>query len=305
MADMKSSTTPAVAAPQSSSAKRLRELLDDVELIGDVPEEVARKVYILPPKKRRVSSSNMAVKWTEEMHNLMMTLAGEQKGERWTVSGAAWKQIALDMSAKDWPSAGGSTYTLLFTKEACQHRYSKHKGVAFIGGAAFVAPTTAKWTAETNAYFMGLVEERKKENGSVSGDSWKQIAEMMSAKEWETSQRGTYTMSFTKVACRMRYNHHKGAFEESAGAKVVWTVEMHNLVEKLAGERMGGKYGTVTRAAWKQIAEIMSAKEWETSEGGTQKLSFTAKACQTRYNDYKGAYTIADNMHSIPTTSSY
>jgi hypothetical protein len=160
------------------------------------------------------------------------------------------------------------------------------------------------WTEEMHNLVMKLAGEQKGENGTVSTVAWKQIALAMSAKEWTSSGGGTHKPSFTWEACRSRYSKYKGAFEESTGAKVRWTEEMHILMAKLAGERMV-KNGSMTGAAWKQIALAMSAKEWETSKGGTHKLSFTAMACKSRYKRHKGAHTRADNIHSIPTISSH
>ena len=136
---------------------------------------------------------------------------------------------------------------------------------------------------------MGLIEERKGENGTVTVATWKQIAQIMSAKEWTSSGGGTHKLSYTAMACRKRYGDYKGAaFEESGGVQVIWTEAMLNLLMKLAGERMG-ENGTVTAAAFKQIAPLMSAKEWETSEGGTYKLSFTWTVCQEKHRSHRGA----------------
>jgi hypothetical protein len=267
MADINCSIPTAV--PPSHPASKKRAALD-------VPAKAA-------PKYVRVSSTNTAVQWTEEMHNRVMTLVGEKKGPFKTVSAAAWKAIALAMSAMEWTSSEGGTYTMSsFTAAACQSRYNRYKG-------AFIAPKNVKWTAETHAYFMGLVDERKAENGTVSKSRWKQIAEIMSAKEWTSSSGSKYTLSFTWMACQRRYSNYKdAAFEESAGIKVVWTKEMHNLVVKLAGEQMSEN--GIVAAAWKKIAEVMSSREWATSDGGTYRLPFTWTACQMRYTDYKGAY---------------
>jgi hypothetical protein len=166
-------------------------------------------------------------------------------------------------------------------------------------------PKLEKWTAETHAYFMGLVEERKGENGTVTAAAWKQIAQLMSAKEWTSSGGGTHKLSYTWRACKERYGRYKDtAFEESGGVRVIWTEAMLSLLMKLTGEWMG-ENGKVSEVAWKSIALAMSAKEWETSESGTYKVSFTWSACQQRYSNYKGAYTKAYNMHSIPTTFSH
>ena len=81
----------------------------------------------------------------------------------------------------------------------------------------------------------------------------------------------------------------------STNAKVVWNEEMHNLLMTLVGQKK----------SWEEIALALSAKDWGTSDGGTQKLSFTVKACKNRYSRYKGTYTRAHNMHSIPTTFSH
>jgi hypothetical protein len=134
--------------------------------------------------------------------------------------------------------------------------------------------------------------------------AFKQIAQIMSAKEWTSSGGGTHKLSFTWMACQKRYDEYKGAFEESAGARVTWTEEMHILMATLAEEWID-EDGTMTGAAWRQIALAMSAKEWETSKEGAHKLSFTWKACKSKYDRHKGAYTRADNIHSIPTISSH
>ncbi len=153
-------------------------------------------------------------------------------------------------------------------------------------------------------FVIKLPGEQTIDRGTMSRISWEQIALAMSVKEWTSSGGGTYTLSFTWRACQHRYQDHKGAFEESTGARVRWTEEMHIFMVKLAGEWMV-KNWSMTGVAWKQIALTMSAKEWETSKGGTHKLSFTWKAWQRRYQNHKGAHTRADNIHSIPTISSH
>jgi hypothetical protein len=81
----------------------------------------------------------------------------------------------------------------------------------------------------------------------------------------------------------------------STNAKVVWNEEMHNLLMTLVGQKK----------SWEEIALALSAKDWGTSDGGTQKLSFTVKACENRYRQNKGAYNRAHNIHSITSTSSH
>jgi hypothetical protein len=82
----------------------------------------------------------------------------------------------------------------------------------------------------------------------------------------------------------------------------VWNEEMHNLLMKLVGEQLR-ENGTVPGAAWELIALALSAKDWETPGGGTQKHLFTWRACRRRYVAFKGAYTRAHNIHSILTTT--
>jgi hypothetical protein len=188
MADILSSTPPppAAAAPQPSSKKR--ESLESLESLDDVKAA---------PKNFRVPSTNTNVRWTEEMHNLVMTLVGEKQRRNGTVSMSVWDQIAQDMSAKEWPSSGGGTQKHSFTSKSCQRRYTRHKG-------AFIVPKNVKWTTETHLHLLVLVKERKDEDGAVSG--WKQIAQDMSTKEWTSSGGDTYTLNFTSAACQRRYN---------------------------------------------------------------------------------------------------
>ena len=129
------------------------------------------------------------------MINLVMTLRKDANKKR-----PDWKQIALAMSAKEWTSSSGRTYTMEFTAKVCKNRYSYHKG-------AFIAPKNVTWTEERHLHLMGLVKDRTDEDGLVYG--WKQIALDMSAKEWTSSEGETHTLEFTAKACLNRYYRHQ------------------------------------------------------------------------------------------------
>jgi hypothetical protein len=60
----------------------------------------------MPAKKARII-------WTEERHSHLMGLVKDRMDEDERVSG--WKQITLDMSAKEWISSEGETYTHPFS----------------------------------------------------------------------------------------------------------------------------------------------------------------------------------------------
>ena len=81
----------------------------------------------------------------------------------------------------------------------------------------------------------------------------------------------------------------------STNAHVLWNEKMHNLLMTLVGQKK----------SWEEIALALSAKDWGTSDGGTQKHSFTAYGCKMRYSRNKGTYTTAHNIYSITSTFSY